>query len=350
MKFSILVPVYNVEAYVEECIQSVLNQSCRDFELVLVDDGSTDDSGIICDRYAQQKPEQIRVIHKENQGLISARRVGIAEARGEFCVFLDSDDFAEENLLEVIAGYLEKDPQTDVLLYSFRYCRDGRKAERYPVFKEDGYVWDDSGKKELYEALILTNGITSIWTKAVRTSVLRSDPTDYSVYYGKNMAEDLLQSLYPLTAAGRIMYTDKILYNYRINSESISRAFRYETIPNKNTVHVYHKIREYLPVWGMDTPEIRERLNARWFHDMMYMFSRYYEAAGTKEQREQILSYPWDSMLPEEARRIENPCLNEAYRKLYLLWKKGNKAGIHRYFRRKKWYLTIRNWKRALLS
>ena len=72
MKFSILVPVYNVEAYVEECIQSVLNQSCRDFELVLVDDGSTDDSGIICDRYAQQNPEQIRVIHKENQGLISA--------------------------------------------------------------------------------------------------------------------------------------------------------------------------------------------------------------------------------------------------------------------------------------
>ena len=90
MRFSVLVPVYNVENYIEQCLDSILGQTFQDFELVLVDDGSTDRSGIICDEYQTLYPKQIKVIHKENQGLISARRIGIKEATGEFCIFVDS--------------------------------------------------------------------------------------------------------------------------------------------------------------------------------------------------------------------------------------------------------------------
>lgn len=94
IRFSIIIPVYNVEKYLSECIDSVLHQNFSNYEIILVDDGSTDSSGQICDEYAQ-KYSNIKVIHKENGGLSDARNFGIKEAKGEYLMFLDSDDFWE---------------------------------------------------------------------------------------------------------------------------------------------------------------------------------------------------------------------------------------------------------------
>lgn len=99
MLFSIIVPVYNVEKYAETCIQSVLSQSFSDYELILIDDGSTDHSGRICDEYGRQN-HQIKVIHQDNGGLSCARNTGIRAAAGEYLVFVDSDDWIESNALE----------------------------------------------------------------------------------------------------------------------------------------------------------------------------------------------------------------------------------------------------------
>ena len=95
MLLSILVPVYNSEKYLKECFDSVLNQRESDYELILVDDGSTDAGGAICDTYQARYPERVRVIHQQNQGLILARRAGIAAAQGDYCMFLDADDAYE---------------------------------------------------------------------------------------------------------------------------------------------------------------------------------------------------------------------------------------------------------------
>ena len=86
MKYSFLVPVYNVEKYLEQCIESMLAQTYKIFEIILVDDGSTDASGRICDDYAEKYPEIVKVIHKPNEGLVSSRESGIANASGEVCV------------------------------------------------------------------------------------------------------------------------------------------------------------------------------------------------------------------------------------------------------------------------
>ncbi|MBE5921846.1 MAG: glycosyltransferase family 2 protein [Lachnospiraceae bacterium] len=348
MKFSILVPVYNVEQYLEQCIQSVLNQTYQNFELILVDDGSADDSGRICDKFAELYPGKIFVVHKKNQGLISARRVGILKATGEFSVFVDSDDFIELNLLETLAGYLNRDNYIDMLLYSFQYYRNEKKEGRFRKVFTDGTIWDNENKKELYEKLIYSSDITSIWTKCIRTSVLKEDPTDYVQYYGKNMAEDLLQSLYPLTAARKVAYTEKMLYNYRINDESISRSFRPETIQSKNTIHVYEKILEYLSEWGMDDEEIREKLKARWFNDVMYMMTKYYEGASKKEERQKVVSFDWDTLLPKGSNDATNNYANVQYKKLYYLWKKREINAIDRYFLKKKCYQKIKSWKKVL--
>lgn len=96
---SIVVPVYNVEKYLVRCLDSIINQSIREIEIILVDDGSTDISGDICDKYALQD-ERIKVIHKENGGLVSARQAGIKVASGQYIGFVDSDDWIESNMFQ----------------------------------------------------------------------------------------------------------------------------------------------------------------------------------------------------------------------------------------------------------
>ena len=106
-KVSVIIPVYNVEQYVEKSIQSVLNQSMKDIEIILVNDGSTDKSGEICDRYGQ-KEERIIVIHKENGGLSSARNVGVKAASGDYIGFIDSDDYIESVMYETLYQMAER--------------------------------------------------------------------------------------------------------------------------------------------------------------------------------------------------------------------------------------------------
>lgn len=114
MQFSIIVPVYNVENYIRECLNSILNQSFTDYELILIDDGSTDLSGIICDEYAATD-SRIRVFHKTNGGLSSARNVGISEAKGEYLIFIDSDDWIKEESLLGIYNSILKYNYPDVI-------------------------------------------------------------------------------------------------------------------------------------------------------------------------------------------------------------------------------------------
>ena len=104
VSLSVIVPVYNVERYLDECVQSILGQDYRDFEVILVDDGSTDQSGAICDGYAQ-KDTRVRVIHQKNGGQSAARNKGVAAARGEWLAFVDSDDVIPEG---AFAGMMAK--------------------------------------------------------------------------------------------------------------------------------------------------------------------------------------------------------------------------------------------------
>lgn len=106
LTFSFIVPVYNVEQYLGQCIESVLGQTCPDFELILVDDGSTDSSGEICDRYKAQDP-RIHVVHKQNAGVSVARNVGLDHAKGRYICFIDSDDWIECDYLEKIQAEIE---------------------------------------------------------------------------------------------------------------------------------------------------------------------------------------------------------------------------------------------------
>ena len=125
--FSILIPVYNVEKYLPACLESVLAQDFDDYEIILVDDGSKDASGHICDDYCASYPDKIRVQHKPNQGLISARRVGLKLAVGEYICFLDSDDCLAVGMLGRLYETIQS-TRSDVILFSWS-CIDENGAK-----------------------------------------------------------------------------------------------------------------------------------------------------------------------------------------------------------------------------
>lgn len=138
MKFSVIIPVYNVEDYIYECVNSVLEQEYGDYEIILVDDGSTDSSPEICDSMAQQHA-CIKVIHKQNGGLSDARNTGIEKSTGEYLLFLDGDDFySEKGFLKKACEFAEKYNRPEILNYTWReyYTKDGTYADKNALYDE----------------------------------------------------------------------------------------------------------------------------------------------------------------------------------------------------------------------
>ncbi len=220
IKFSVLVPVYNVELYVTECIESVMNQTYQNFELILVDDGSHDKSGDICEEYAK-KDTRIRVFHKENGGLIHTRRFAIENALGNWYVFLDSDDTLQPNALETIYNKIVQ-YGCDLVIYGWqRFCGD-TVLDDTATGKTD-FVFPD--KRSLYKTVFFDQQYNSLCRKAVKADLFTGQ--DYSKFYEIKYGEDLLQSVELLNQADKVLLIDDSLYRYRVNSESMTHTIDY---------------------------------------------------------------------------------------------------------------------------
>lgn len=213
--FSVLVPVYNVEEYVAECIESVLNQNYSFLELILVDDGSTDHSGEICDQYGRID-QRIKVFHKTNQGLLHTRRYAIDKASGDYYVFLDSDDMIKKEALETIAQKIEG-YQCDCLIYGYEKVQNGIIVSK----TEDIEEACENDKRKIYRKCLLSTDMNSLCRKAVKANVFHD--FDYSLYYHIQHSEDLLQSLEIYKNSKSIAFINDKLYIYRTNPNSITQ-------------------------------------------------------------------------------------------------------------------------------
>ena len=266
MLFSVCIPVYNTAKYLDECLQSVLNQTETDYEIVLVDDGSTDASGAICDRYGTQYPN-IRVIHKENEGLLMTRRRAFQEARGDWFICLDSDDalndrYALEKIRDLIAR-----TAADLVCYDYIYAAqwNTQKPDRYITLFDspNGHVFEQKEKHILYDKLLLGKSFNAIVIKAISRDLLDLD-VDYSQWKDclvNSQAEDLFQSLPILDAAKRVAYLKEPLYFYRWNPSSISKNVRPDYYHAYRTV--YLRTDEYLKPWGFTDDEIHRIMQHR---------------------------------------------------------------------------------------
>lgn len=219
MKVSIIVPVYQVEDYLGECLESVLNQTYSDYEVILVDDGSPDGSGAICDGYAERDP-RFSVIHKENGGLSSARNAGLEAARGDYVYFLDSDDIISPRLLETVIPRMEAGADQVI----FQYLR----------MKDDGTTYRD--RENLCGTYLLPepkDRLSYLLHKLIPCKISWS--ACISVFsmekirkYGQRFqdnrrifAEDLQFSLCYACHAEKIEVIPEDLYYYRVRENSI---------------------------------------------------------------------------------------------------------------------------------
>lgn len=235
MKISIIVPVYKVEKYIDQCVRSVLEQTYPEWEMILVDDGSPDDCPAICEAWAR-KENRIRVIHKENGGSSSARNSGIIEVTGDYIMFLDSDDYWDDkNCLNNIVEMLQKDTP-DVL--TFRYKKyiesSGEYLDVLPSCVAENINVLGS-KNEILQAL-LEKGLylSSACNKVIKAEFLRNN----SLYFKEGITtEDIDWCARCMLYASTIRYLNMDSYVYRQRDYSVTHSITYNSVNDlKNNI------------------------------------------------------------------------------------------------------------------
>lgn len=213
---SILVPVYNVERYLARCIDSVLSQSFQEWELILVDDGSTDNCPCICDEYAN-KDKRIKVIHKLNGGLPSARQVGFINAVGEYLIFLDSDDWLLPNSLWVLINAIQSDGGYDIARSIVCRVDDKGKQwlEHYDVEKE-------IIKRGDFFSLLNTDSIAPYLHSGIyRADLFTEKSFQFLVNNKISVGEDWITNYYIAPNVNRVKYIETTTYAYFLNTSSM---------------------------------------------------------------------------------------------------------------------------------
>ena len=347
MKFSVLIPVYNTEKYLEECLRSVLNQTYQDFEIIIVDDGSTDKSGAICEKYKDDFPEKIKVIHQENSGQLVSRVNAIRKATGDYCMFLDADDLFVSNTIESIYNCIFKTGFPDMVFFPFWYDRNGT-LEKSRLIVENCKLFLNNDipalRKQFFSDILLNN----MWTKVVKREILLSSIYDYESFASLRCAEDRLQSMWILDNIHSAYYINIPLYQYRLFEGSTTRTYSHNNIEKYNTSILYSEEKKYLLKWGFDTNEWADRLQAVFITYIVYVFNLFYMNIK-KEERTKVINFDWHSFIPDEIvlGDIEKNSFIPDLKKNILSWiLTKNERKIKRYYLRKRLYQKLRKMKR----
>lgn len=212
-KVSLIIPVFNSDKYLEECLNSIISQNYCNYEVILINDGSTDESKKICENYVKSD-SRVRLINQKNQGVSIARNVGIKEATGDVIMFIDSDDILEDNALTFI---LDNFKQNDMLCFGytamFKNCKN--------VVINDSIIKD---KKEIENKILLNDKIGGyLWNKCFKASIIKKNNIlfDINLHY----CEDLIFVIDYLKYCNNITYINKSLYFYRMRKSSVSYNF-----------------------------------------------------------------------------------------------------------------------------
>lgn len=200
---SVIVPVYKVEKYIRKCLDSLAAQTYKNLEVIMIDDGSPDNCGAICDEYAQKYPF-IKVIHQENRGYGGARNVGVAASKGKYITFVDSDDFVEPNYVEYLVNLLT-DHDADIAIGGSRYAYEGVPVE--PVKNNESTV-TEMDVEETLRRMNYTKGFgATVWAKIYKREIIVKYPIPEGVYY-----EDLANLYKYICESQKIVYGNQVIH------------------------------------------------------------------------------------------------------------------------------------------
>lgn len=283
MKFSVILPVYKVEKYLHECVDSVLNQSYNDFEVILVDDGSPDACPQICDEYAA-KDNRIHVIHQKNAGIACARNAGIAAAKGDYVICIDSDDYLiDNNVLSSIAEKTENN--SDVVMFGYKkfFESDGSwGADVCPI------ACNDTNPGIIIKSL-LRNGsyIATAWTKAIRRQLL----ADNKIFFKPGMVsgEDVDWYLNILCNVKNFAFVEKACLAYRQRPDSISHSPKMQSLTD--FVWILEEWPNRIKDMQIDSTMKQAIMNAMAYYwaNTLVLFSSY-DSKVVKEYKKQVVA------------------------------------------------------------
>lgn len=232
--FSIILPIYNVEKYIDRCMNTILNQEFSDYEIILVDDGSTDSSPEICDRYGEFS-KKIKVLHKKNGGLSSARNAGLNIAIGKYIFWLDSDDYLPMGTLKQLGEILYKN---DVDILKFNYIKQPDNITVNSILKPGNY-----NRKQIEEIVIplaLENTrefIMSAWAHIYKREFIQKNNLSF-VSERQIGSEDYLFNLHVLLSANSLLAIESALYNYDYREGSLSQKYRENLIEKYRQLYI----------------------------------------------------------------------------------------------------------------
>lgn len=224
-KISVIVPVYNVELCIARCVDSLLSQTFTDFELLLIDDGSPDNSGKICDEYAG-KDSRIKVIHRLNSGAAAARNAGIKAAKGEYIGFVDSDDYVAENFLETLINTALKS-RSSITMCNY-FSLHGKQENLHSHGFSDGTVLSKNQIQEIiYDNIFSiknTDGYFQLWNKLFKRDLIAKN--NITLYKDMSFGEDMLFVMECLKFADSIAFTENAGYYYEKTAGGLFSTYR----------------------------------------------------------------------------------------------------------------------------
>ncbi|WP_400078913.1 glycosyltransferase [Winogradskyella sp. R77965] len=235
-KISVIIPVYKVEEYLNRCIDSIINQTYKNLEIILVNDGSPDKSGEICDSYTSID-DRVIVIHKENEGSSCARNAGLDVATGDYISYVDSDDYLEVNMLETVMKYMLKN-NLEVL-------------EIEPKFSTGNKIFDN--KFAIEDTVTATNRIIANVNFAVWRRVFKKSLVEDMRFIPKIIHQDVFYTMDMLKRTSRHGYLNTALYNYNSDNESIIRS-KYSL----EKIKISQRATEYIINNSVDHPSVKK--------------------------------------------------------------------------------------------
>ena len=270
---SVIVPIYGVANYLEKCIESIINQTYENLEIILVDDGSNDGSALICDEYAR-KDDRIIVIHKENGGLVSARKAGVEICNGSYTAYVDGDDWIEPNYIEKMKR-VQSEYSADLVLCNC--IREGKDRVIGDLFFAEGFYNRKQLEKNIFPKMIFTGkfdefGLSPNIYKLYNTDLLRDHQK--RVPDNLTLGEDAAL-FYPMVIhCDSIYILDDPLYHYRFNDESITLKY------NERTAKDSIELNEYLRKALSEEYGLHEQLN--YYHCLVGLINIVNVARGGK--------------------------------------------------------------------
>ena len=248
MKVSIIVPAYNAELYIEKCINSLINQTYGNIEIIVVNDGSTDNTLSILKQF-----RNIILIDKENSGVSDSRNIGIENATGDFIMFVDSDDWID---LDMIEKLIDNSDNGNIDIIRCGYVREyENKKEYFKIVEKNQYVLD---KNEIYEKFIRDYTLASPCCQLIKKSKIKT-------LFDKNIkiGEDYLFNLDVYTASSSFMFIQDQMYHYLYNNNSATTSISTEKIVSRcnDAIDVYSRLYDYIDVW--DRTDLEKKVSTR---------------------------------------------------------------------------------------